>query len=266
MPSSSRDRSTRSRPARGYSFMTSMPSPRIAVRWGEPSVSTARTNVSRCGSDGTVAAHEGLHALHERLLRPGRDQQHAHVGGRPLGEPPRHLEQRHDAGRVVVCARHHLRRADLRDHGRGAGRDDAAARSAAARLPGERAERGQRRAAEDGEHQRRAGVAALDQRREAAATRRPGSPGGRSARTWRRRGGRRAPRSARASAGPISATTLNVSRLGSSRRAWCSPAGDVVPHARGRGSRERGRRRRRLRPPASAPSAPPTLSSVSGTQ
>ena len=51
---------------------------------------------------------------------------HAHAGGRPLGEPARQLEQRHDAGRVVVGARHDLRRADLADHGRRAGGDDAA--------------------------------------------------------------------------------------------------------------------------------------------
>ena len=63
-----------------------------------------------------VALAERLHALAERLLRAGRQQQHAQPLDRLLAQPRRERDQRPHRAEVVVRARHHRAGADVRHH------------------------------------------------------------------------------------------------------------------------------------------------------
>ena len=142
---------------------------------------------------------------------------------------------------VVVGARHHLRRADLPDHGRGARRDDAA---------GDPGRAGCRRAsrARPAPGRRRRGTSAAGWCRCArsapgtAATRRPGSPG------WKIRPDLAASWWAtsttvrRASCGPHLRDDVEGVALGQQPARVVRAAGDVVPDARGCGAGERARR------------------------
>jgi hypothetical protein len=66
-----------------------------------------------------VAPPEHLDTFEDRLLGSGRDEQDAQALGRALQERARYRQQGNDAGRVVVCARHHLAHADIGEHGHG---------------------------------------------------------------------------------------------------------------------------------------------------
>ena len=81
-----------------------------------------------------MTAHERLHALHERLLRPARHEQHAHARSGLLGETAGQLDQGDHPGRVVVGPGHDSRGADLGEHA-GRARGDHAARQPQPALP-----------------------------------------------------------------------------------------------------------------------------------
>ena len=125
-----------------------MPSASSSVSSGEPTVSST-TNVGRSRRQVRKwRRSERLHALHERLLRAGRDEQHAQALGRrsrsvrasPISAatPVRLSLAPATALREPISAI--VAAEPERDRG---------ARAASARLPGERAERDEQRAAED---------------------------------------------------------------------------------------------------------------------
>ena len=174
------------------------------------------------------------------------------VGSR--GQPPRQLEQRHHAGRVVVGPRDDA----------GGGRSQAITAAAAAadttppatrarRLPAKEARAASSRTAEDRKHHRQARVAALDQHGEPAPHERRCS--GMEESADRRRGARPAPPSG-ASAGPHLRDHVEGVMHGQGPAGVVGAARDVVPDARGRGTRDRaarpggcGRRPAPRRPP-----------------
>ena len=90
----------------GYSFIHTIPSPSSASRWGDPTVSTQITVVDSVGRWREMAAAEGLHPLHERLLRAGGEQDHAGaLGKRIVAQRARQREQHGHTREVVVGAR-----------------------------------------------------------------------------------------------------------------------------------------------------------------
>ena len=173
---------------------------------------------------GEVAPGERLHALHERLLGAGRDEQHAQPADRLLAQQPRDAEQRRDAAEVVVGARDDRARADLRERRRGAERDAPRRRGAASREPVSPPSATSSRPAEDGEHHRRRRVRALEQPGEALAEELAGPAGRTAGSSARRRGGRRSTTVRSASRSPASATTFQVGRLGQRARAGTTAA------------------------------------------
>ena len=77
----------------------------------------AHERVRSRGRSAKWRRRERLHALHERLLRAGRQQDHPHARDRLVAQRARQAEQHGYAAEVVVGARHHLARADV-GHGR----------------------------------------------------------------------------------------------------------------------------------------------------
>ena len=112
-----------------------------------------------------MAAREAVHALHEGLLRPRGHQQHPHSLDRALGEGMREPEHGCRAGEVVVPPGTTARAPMSAKLAALPAARSAPARSSAA--PAQRgSERHRDRAGEHREHDRRRGVAALEQRRE----------------------------------------------------------------------------------------------------
>ena len=90
----------------GTRSSTPCPRPRAPAGAASRPCRRTRTRVRSVGQVGEVAAREGLHALHERLLRPGREQDHPQpLRGRLVAQRARQREQHGDAGEVVVGAR-----------------------------------------------------------------------------------------------------------------------------------------------------------------
>ena len=84
-----------------------MPSPSSTISSGEPTVSRQTTAVRSRSAGARMAPREAAHALHERLLRAGRDEQHAHAR-RPARSRSSRASSSSTAtrGQVVVGARH----------------------------------------------------------------------------------------------------------------------------------------------------------------
>ena len=203
-----------------------------------------------------MAGDEAAHALHERLLAAGREQDHPHAVGRLLAQQPRELEQRRRPRRGCRWRRARPARRDVADGEHRAERQQAAQAAQAAQAE-QRAEPGERGPGDDELHQRRRGLLAVVPVGERVGDPAVRARGGRSARRARRRGGRRRRRSRRRPGRPPRATTLDVVRRGSSAAEQVRAGRDVVgdPGRRGqpggRGERPRARDR-----PAAAPTAP----------
>ena len=217
------------------------------------------------GSDGEVPPPEGLHAFQDRLLRAGRDEHHAHVEA-AARQRPRDLEQRDHAGRVVVGARHDARE-PMSASTAGVPAETIAA-GAAQRVGCRAPSRARPAPGPPNTGNITGGLVSL--RSISAGKRRQTNAGMAGMEDQPGVGGvvmrDQHDRASRASGGPISATTLKVSRRGSRRRAGWRAAGEVVPDRR-RGERRRAPRRQRgWRRPRRARQRPGAAQQRSGRQ
>ena len=165
-----------------------------------------------------VPAHPAAHALHERLLRAGRDEQHAHAArpapraaaARARAAPPPRSRLSLAPGTTVRVA--------MSKNASALPADSASPSLRSGRQGGPRARARRRRAASAAARCLAlvpAGERVGDDPRSARA--------GRSGRRAPRRGGRRRRASPRASGSPASPTTFQVERCGSRRRKRCGP-------------------------------------------
>ena len=219
---------------------------------------------SRWAASAKWRAREGLHALHEGLLRAGGDEHHAQpLERRARASARASAEQRGDAGEVVVGAGDDVAREPMSAIVAAcAGDEHRARRGAAARSPSSAPRATSAGPPNAAAHRPAASVSrALEQPGEALAEERAASLGcEEQAASARRRGGRRTRPCARRPRSPASATTFQVGRL---RQDGAAEPQAAAGRRRRRPPRPPQRRRRaRARQPAAPRGRPAPASAV----